>query len=122
MRKKKVLLNKEQVLQLLKDMKNNSILDNVRVGLAGSFARGKNKKSSDINIVISYLEELDDLKIFEYICNYMTSNSDYKIDILHLESIAKEDEMMDNIVKSIGLPKNEYSAYKNILKEVIWIE
>ncbi len=122
MRKKKVILNREQVLQLLKEMKTNEILKDTRIGLTGSFARGKNKKSSDIDIVISYAAGENDIEITEFIWGYMTSNCDYKIDIMHLQSIIKSDLELNEYALLQGLPVIPEGIHERILREVIWIE
>jgi predicted nucleotidyltransferase len=123
LRKRKQIIGKEQVLQLLKQMKNSSILKDVRIGLTDSFARGTNKKSSDIDILISYeTKNNNDLEIYEYILGYMSTNSDYRIDILHLESIMQADAELNTFAISIGLPAIEGNTYEDLLKEVIWVE
>lgn len=119
MRKKKILLNKEQVLQLLKEMKNSSsILEDVKIALVGSFVKG----TSDIDILISYDNKDNcDIEIFEYILNYMANKCDYKIDILNLESIIKADEELKNFAISEGLTVIKENTHEILLKEAICI-
>lgn len=122
MKTKKEHLTKEQVLDILNDIKKNSLLSNTKVGLAGSFARGTNRKSSDIDVVLSYEIDTDDTDLLMFVKDCIKKECDYKIDVVHLERLAIEDEELDNHVKSLDLPINDESAYKNILKDVIWIE
>ncbi|AWI06716.1 nucleotidyltransferase domain-containing protein [Clostridium drakei] len=122
MKAKKENLAKEQILDILKDIKKNSILSNIKIGLAGSFARGTNMKSSDIDIVLSYDLDRDDADLLILVEEYINKKCGYKVDVLHLERLAIEDEELDNHAKSLDLPINDESAYKSILKDVIWIE
>lgn len=90
--------------------------------MAGSFARGKNRKGSDINAVLSYELDKDDTDLLIFVEGYIKNECGYKVDVLHLERLAVEDEELDNHAKSLDLPINDESAYKNILKDVIWVE
>lgn len=121
-RSKKEHLTKEQVLNILQNIKENSVLSNMKIGLAGSFAIGANKKSSDIDVVLSYELDRNDTDLLIFVEERIKKECNYKVDVLHLERLAVEDKELDDYAKSIGLPINDSSAYKNILKDVIWVE
>lgn len=89
-----------------------------RFGIAGSFARGTAKKSSDIDIVID--TDCLDIMVMEQIKITLKSKFNRKSDVLCLDLLRQEDEKLDNLSCSLGLGKNEYSAYKTILRDVIW--
>ena len=92
-----------------------------KFGIAGSFARGEQKSRSDVDIVISGVEQLS-LEEYIEITNYLDNRLSRKYDILVLDGMMKDDEMYDSILEDIGLPENEDSAYKNVKREVKWIE
>lgn len=89
--------------------------DNIKLGIAGSYANGTQRKSSDIDIVID--EDSMQVEIMEYIKSLFK----LKVDILWLELLKKEDEELDNIALKYNLPINKNSVYKTVIKEVIWI-
>ena len=91
-----------------------------RYGVAGSFARGTAKKSSDIDIVID--RDCMDIADMELIKKALKSKFSRKSDVICLELLKKEDVELDKLLCSIGLDDNEDSAYKSILREVIWCD
>ena len=107
-------LSKQEILNKLSEL---SKLTGLRLGLAGSYARGTNKKNSDIDIVVDANKLTIDImemlkKAFE----------PRKADVLITELLKDEDIELDNFLLSIGLSKNEDSVYKSIMREVIWIK
>ena len=92
-------------------------LPKYRFGLAGSIARGTQKKNSDIDIVV----DTDSIPIedIEFIKNYFSLGRD--VDVLILGLLKKEDEELDSFALSMGLPINNESVYKTIVRDVIWI-
>lgn len=107
-------LSKQEILNRLLEL---SKITGLRLGLAGSCARGTNKKSSDIDIVVDAntltIEAIEVLK---------KAFKPRKADVLITELLKDEDIELDNFLLSIGLSKNEESVYKSIMSEAIWIE
>ena len=58
----------------------------------------------------------------ELIKKALKSKFSRKSDVICLELLKKEDEELDKLLCSIGLDDNEDSAYKSILREVIWCD
>lgn len=107
-------LSKQEILNRLSEL---SKLTGLRLGLAGSYARGTNKKSSDIDIVV----DANTLTI-EAIEVLNKAFKPRKADVLITGLLKDEDIELDNFLLSIGLSKNEESVYKSIMSEAIWIE
>lgn len=107
------MITTEEIIDKLKTV--YSKYDNIKVGLAGSFANGTAKTKSDIDIV------LDGDSMRMEIAEYIRSLFNITVDILWLDLLKADDEEMDNFAISIGLGTNEYSVYKTIKREVIWI-
>ncbi len=89
--------------------------DNIRLGIAGSYANGTQNLSSDIDIVI----DGDSMQVD--IMEYIKSLFKITVDVLWLDLMKKEDEELDKFAVENGLPINEYSAYKTVMQEVKWI-
>ncbi len=89
--------------------------DNIRLGIAGSYANGTQNLSSDIDIVI----DGDSMQVD--IMEYIKSLFKITVDVLWLDLMKKEDEELDKFEVENGLQINEYSAYKTVMKEVKWI-
>lgn len=107
------MINHAEILDILKSVYNK--YDGVRIGLAGSFANNTATSTSDIDIVI----DGDSMRMD--IAEYIRSLFNIPVDILWLELLKEDDEELDRFALSIGLPENEYSAYKTIKKEVEWV-
>lgn len=107
------MITTEEILEKLKTVYDK--YDNIKVGLAGSYANNKAKKHSDIDVV------LDGDSMRMEIAEYIKSLFNITVDILWLDLLKADDEEMDNFSTSIGLGINEYSVYKTIKKEVIWV-
>jgi len=92
-------------------------LPEYKFGIAGSIARGTQSKNSDIDIIV----DTDSMPLvdMEFIKNYFNSNR--AVDVLLLGLLQKEDEELDSFALSMGLPINDESVYKTIVREVIWI-
>lgn len=102
-----------EILNLLKSVYNK--YDGVRIGLAGSYANNSATADSDIDVVID--GDSMRMDVAEYIKNLFN----IPVDILWLELLKKDDEELDEFALSIGVPKNEYSVYKTIAREVEWV-
>lgn len=92
-----------------------------KFGIAGSFARGNEKKDSDVDVVISgtYMLSADE---YNKITSYLKKELQKEFDLLNLEALEKEDEELDSMLLDMGLGINDRSTFKNIIREVIWIE
>ena len=101
------------IITILKQVYNK--YDNIRLGIAGSYIKGTQQSSSDIDVVI----EGDSMRvdIMEYIKNLL----DITVDVLWVDLMKKEDDELDKLALENGLPVNKYSAYKTIMQEVRWI-
>lgn len=93
---------------------------NKRYGIAGSFARGTAKKSSDIDVIVD--TDCMDISDIELIKKALKSKFNRNSDVICLELLKQEDYELDILSSSLGLGINEDSAYKSILREVIWYD
>ena len=91
-----------------------------KYGIAGSYARGTAKLRSDIDIVVD-TDSLD-IDIIELIKKSLKSKFNKNSDVLCLELLRQEDIDLDNLAISVGLEPNEDSAYKSIIREVVWFD
>ncbi len=94
------------IITILKQVYNK--YDNIRLGVAGSYANGNEKSSSDIDVVIDIME-------------YIKSLFDITVDVLWVDLMKQEDDELDRFAVENGLPVNQYSAYKTVMQEVRWI-
>ena len=109
-------MTKSDILKTISRIKHDK-LHNLRMGLAGSYARGDNKASSDIDIIVD--TDLMPIADMEYIKSKFDGTD---VDVLLLGLLKQEDEEMDSFFKEMGLPINNESVYKNVSKEVVWCE
>lgn len=89
-----------------------------RVGIAGSYARNTATEISDINVVIDI--DILDIPDIEGIKSLIKSKFNKDTDVICLQLLREEDEHLDKLALSIGVDINSYSAYKSILREVVW--
>ena len=89
--------------------------DNIRLGIAGSYANGNEKLSSDIDVVI----DGDSMRVD--IMEYIKSLFDITVDVLWIDLMKQEEDELDRFAAENGLPVNQYSAYKTVMQEVRWI-
>ena len=89
--------------------------DNIRLGIAGSYANGDEKLSSDIDVVI----DGDSMRVD--IMEYIKSLFDITVDVLWIDLMKQEEDELDRFAAENGLPVNQYSAYKTVMQEVRWI-
>lgn len=89
--------------------------DNIRLGIAGSYANGTQQDNSDIDIVI----DGDSMRV--EIMEYIKGLFDVAVDILWVDLMKKEDDDLDQFALANDLPVNQYSAYKTVMREVKWI-
>jgi len=88
---------------------------NVRIGVAGSYANNTQHADSDIDIVID--GDSTRIDIAEFIRGLFNKT----VDILWLDLMKADDEEMDTFAIKNDLPVNEYSAYKTVMQEVMWV-
>lgn len=89
--------------------------DNIRLGIAGSYANGTQQDNSDIDIVI----DGDSMRV--EIMEYIKGLFDVAVDILWVDLMKKEDDDLDQFALANDLPVNQYSVYKTVMREVKWI-
>ena len=87
----------------------------IRLGIAGSFANGTQKPGSDIDVVI----DGDSMRVD--IMEYIKSQFQYEVDVLWVELMKQEDEEMDKFALENDLPINQFSVYKTVMQEVLWV-
>lgn len=109
-------MTKNDIIKIISRMKHDKFY-NLNIGLAGSYARGDNKDSSDIDIVVD--TDLMSIADMDYIKSIFNGRN---VDILLLGLLKQEDEEMDDFFREMDLPINDESVYKNVLKEVVWCE
>ena len=92
--------------------------NNIRLGIAGSYANNAQHEESDIDIVVD--GDSMQVDIMYYIKNLFHTNGD-NVDVLWLDLMKQEDEELDKLAIENDLPINEYSAYKTVMQEVKWV-
>ena len=107
------MINLEEIIRMLKSV--YSRYDNVRIGIAGSYANDTAHAGSDLDVVL----EGDSMHV--EIMEYIKSLFSIPVDVLWVDLLKKDDEEMDSFAISNGLPKNEHSVYKTVMREVKWI-
>ena len=87
----------------------------IRVGIAGSYVNGTQHANSDIDVVV----DGDSMRVD--IMEYIKSQFPTEVDVLWVELMKQEDEEMDRFALENDLPINEYSVYKTVMQEVMWV-
>lgn len=108
-----IMLNLSEIIKTLQSVYNK--YDNIKIGLAGSYANNTSKIDSDIDVVI----DGDSMRID--IAEYIKGLFSIPVDILWLELLKEDDEELDRYALSIGVPQNKHSVYKTIIREVKWV-
>lgn len=101
----------------------NNIATNTKYkfGIAGSFARNEQTDKSDVDIIVSG-ERMLSVEDYNKIYRYLLENLGIEFDLLNLEALEEEDKDFDNMLIDMELDINDESVYKNIKKEVVWVE
>ena len=107
------MLSLENIKDTLKPLYNQ--YDNIKIGVAGSYANNKATTDSDLDIVID--GDSTRLDIMEYIKELFN----VPVDVLWVNLMKQEDEELDAFAIKMELPINENSVYKTVMREVIWI-
>lgn len=102
-----------EVVNILKPLSKKYC--NVRIGIAGSYVNGTQKKNSDIDIVI----DGDSMRVD--IMEYIKGLFDITVDVLWVDLMRQEDIELDNLARACDLPINKHSVYKTVMKEVKWL-
>lgn len=108
-------MSKQEIIEIIKNHKNNELLKNMRIGLAGSYARNESTQDSDIDLIL----DGDSTKIDAAI--YLEHLFPIQVDVLWINLLKEEDLELDQILLDAGLQANKYSVYKSVLQDVIWI-
>ena len=87
----------------------------IRVGIAGSYVNGTQHVNSDIDVVV----DGDSMRVD--IMEYIKSQFKTEVDVLWVELMKQEDEELDRFALENDLPINEYSVYKTVMQEVMWV-
>ena len=101
------------IIEILKTVYDK--YDNIKLGIAGSYANGTQGIGSDIDVVID--GDSTRVEIMEYIKNLFNIT----VDVLWVDLMKQEDDELDNFAIENELPINAYSVYKTVMKEVKWI-
>jgi len=87
----------------------------IRVGIAGSYVNGTQHADSDIDVIV----DGDSMRVD--IMEYIKDQFPTEVDVLWVELMKQEDEEMDRFALENDLPINEYSVYKTVMQEVMWV-
>ena len=101
----------QNIISTLKTVYNK--YPNIKLGIAGSYARGEQHKNSNIDVVI--IGDSTRMDIMEYIKGLFKTD----VDVLWLDLLEQEDKELDSFALQNGMNINPYSVYKNVLRDVI---
>lgn len=123
----KFLENRDEVVDLLHYLSENTVLSAFKLGVAGSYAEGMNKKSSPIDIVLKLREGEDksmigSLDVSYQIHRLMHNVYSNKVQIIWLDLLEKDEVALLNFVRTHGVEANPESAYTNIVEAVHWVD
>lgn len=110
------MLNKEIISHILRNL-NTLIGNDIQLGFAGSYARGNQKNSSDLDVVVNKSLPIESIELIKSTFNEYGVHAD----VLSLDLLLIEDIELDKMLQEIGFDANDKSVYKNIIKEVVWI-
>lgn len=110
-------MTRYEIMNTLSKLKRKHYFSSIRIGLAGSYARGENQYDSDIDVVV----DADSMSI-EHMEEIKGSFGNEEVDVLLLGLLKQEDEELDSLLFELNLPINEDSVYKNVAREVVWCE
>lgn len=92
--------NKNKIIEILKKL-NNQIKKDYKAeikGIFGSYVRGEQKKNSDLDILVSFL---DGATLFNFVglANFLEEKLNLKVDIVPIDTI--RNEIKENILKEV---------------------
>lgn len=123
----KFLQNRDEVVELVQHLSECDFLKSFRIGVAGSYVQGLNKKGSSIDIVLALKdgknkELIGNLDVNNFIYNFMEESYNNKINIIWLDMLQEDEESLINYMAKEGVEANPESAYTNIVEEVRWVD
>ena len=123
----KFLQNRDEVVDLVQHLSECDFLSEFKIGVAGSYVQGLNKKGSSIDIVLALKEGgnedmIGNLDVNKFIHNFMEESYNNKINIIWLDLLQKDEEELIKYMASEGVEANPESAYTNIVAEVRWVD
>lgn len=114
--------DKNEILTFLKTLSLSEELLGVRIGIVGSYSRDEQTDESDFDIVYSLQDkEKNMLNEIDFFIEGKLSSFDNEFDVLWVELLKEDDDKMDEYLVSIGAGTNEYSPFKEMMKDVIWV-
>ena len=121
----KFLENRDEVLDLIRDLAECDVLKPFKVGVAGSYVNATNKKGSSIDIVLKLNEGekrslIGAFEITSFIKNQLQNVYSNKINVLWLDLLEDDETTLIDFVRTTGIEANPESAYTNIVEDVIW--
>ena len=123
----KFLENRDEVVDLVHSLSERPELKDFKLGVAGSYVTGLNKKASAIDIVLKLREGsnkdlVGDLDISFYIHQFMSASYSNKIKIIWLDLLESDEEALLKFMASEGVEANPESAYTNIVGDIRWVD
>ena len=123
----KFLENRDEVLDLIRDLAECDVLKPFKVGVAGSYVNATNKKGSSIDIVLKLNEGekrslIGAFEITSFIKNQLQNVYSNKINVLWLDLLEDDETKLIDFVRTTGIEANPESAYTNIVEAVIWAD
>ena len=110
-------LEKSNIASVIKQLHKVPELETIRMGIAGSVARGTATSNSDIDIVVD-----TDCLSLPTTNRIKSAFNGRDVDVLCLGLLKEDDVQLDALLKGMGLPINDDSVYKTISREVIWVD
>ena len=107
------MLELNEIIEILKSIALK--YSDFKLGVAGSYANGKQHMNSDLDIVIDGDSTRLDIE------NAIKSKFNINVDILWVELMRQEDEELDAFSLENGLSINEHSVFKTVMNEVKWV-
>ena len=107
------MLELNEIIEILKSIALE--YSDFKLGIAGSYANGKQHKKSDLDVVIDGDSTRLDIE------NAIKRAFKIKVDILWVELMRQEDDELDKFSLENGLSINEHSVFKTVMQEVKWI-
>lgn len=122
----KFLQNRDEAIDLVHSLSECPELEGFKLGLAGSFVLGLNKKSSPIDIVLQLKEgkssdKIGSFLVTGFIRKYLSDFYSNKVHIIWLDLLEKDEESLLEYMPKVGVEMNPESAYTNIASTVKWI-
>lgn len=111
----------QSILEVLKEL--SVIYRDIKFGLAGSYANGTYTKDSDVDIVLDASDDImGSVEVNTELYNKLTDKIGKNIDLVWLRLLKDDSDDSDKLATELGISINEYTPYRNIMREAIWIE